>query len=272
MNIIGQEPIMNLINQYTRESLPKSILFIGEDGCGKKLISNYLAKKVDLEVVDISEEVTDEELDSYLYGVHPKIYRINLDLFKQKNQNQFLKFIEEPTKNVFVVLTSTSESFILPTILNRCIKFRFAQYTPDQLKEIASLSNMHFSDLMYKVCKTPGQLLDKDDDQLTKLSTLCSKMVRSIRAYTKESFLGIFTKINYKEDYELFDFNLFLNVLEYVAFDEYLLANNLDSLKIYEITNNYKSLYTEANRPVKEQFMINFLMVLYDKVVLGSDN
>ena len=122
-NIIGQEKLVNKLKSYTFISMPKTLLFIGESGCGKHFISNRLSKYLGVDLVEITTQTTAEELVEYYQSSLPRIYLINLSSFVEKQQHKFLKFIEEPSSNMRVVLTAESEVGILPTILNRCIKY-----------------------------------------------------------------------------------------------------------------------------------------------------
>ena len=133
-DIIGQDRLRARIGSYTAETLPKTLLFIGPAGCGKKLFSLELANQVKLPLVDIDDKVTADQLIEYSQKPYKTIYRINLNNFNEKMQNQFLKFIEEPADSVYVMLLADSEIGILPTILNRCIKLPFAEYTKEELK------------------------------------------------------------------------------------------------------------------------------------------
>ena len=77
-----------------------------------------------------------------LYELHQSIYLIDLNDFTEKQQNQFLKLIEEPSVNVYIALIAESEIGILDTILNRCIKYRLEPYTKAQLQEICLQNNL----------------------------------------------------------------------------------------------------------------------------------
>ena len=41
-NIIGQEKLVNKLKGYTFISMPKTLLFIGESGCGKSVTSRAI--------------------------------------------------------------------------------------------------------------------------------------------------------------------------------------------------------------------------------------
>ena len=260
MNFIGQRKLLEKLNKYTRETLPKTLLFLGDEGCGKHTVIKMLAEKCALDVIEINEKVDAEQLIDFAQKTVPTAYIINLAAFTEKQQNQFLKFIEEPTESVFVMLIANSEIGILPTILNRCVKLRFEQYSKEELQAIANTNITN--DFVFEICKTPGMLTGLDTKTFNDLYDLCVKLVTKIRAASYANTMSIYAKINCKEDYSKFDFNLFFNTLEYVAFTDFKNTGNEDSFKVYQITNRFKQ--ARINKAiVKDAFVLNFLTQLW---------
>ena len=93
-NIIGQEKLVNKLKSYTFISMPKTLLFIGESGCGKHFISDRFSKYLGIDLVEITAQTTAEELIEYYQSSLPRIYLINLSNFVEKQQHKFLKFID----------------------------------------------------------------------------------------------------------------------------------------------------------------------------------
>ena len=96
--VIGQEKLVKALEGYTLETAPKTILFLGQSGCGKSWIANAFAKQLDLEVVVVQPDSTAEKLIEYYQCPINKMYLIDLKDIVEKDQNKFLKFIEEPSK------------------------------------------------------------------------------------------------------------------------------------------------------------------------------
>ena len=57
MNFIGQRKLLEKLNKYTRETLPKTLLFLGDEGGGKHTVIKMLAEKCALDVIEINEKV-----------------------------------------------------------------------------------------------------------------------------------------------------------------------------------------------------------------------
>lgn len=255
--VIGQEKLVKALEGYTLETAPKTILFLGQSGCGKSWIANAFAKQLDLEVVVVQPDSTAEKLIEYYQCPINKMYLIDLKDIVEKDQNKFLKFIEEPSKTMNIILMAESTVGILPTILNRCVKYVFEPYTPEQLKQFDWAVNCS-EEIAYEICKTPGQLLELSVDNLDQALGLCRAIISSVDKANYANTLSIITKINLKDDAKKIDFKLFFDLMTYVAFDDYKKNNNELSFKIYLYTIRQQAKALNIN-VAKEAFLLNYL-------------
>ena len=261
--MIGQEKILNKLKSYTITTLPKNLLFLGPYGSGKHTIAREVAKYYGVDIIELSAaNFEDEKLIEYQQDPLDKFYVIDLDTFLLTQQNKFLKFVEEPGLHVFTVLTASSENSVLPTILNRCIKYRLEDYTIDQLKQIRNFND----EKIYQICKTPLQLIKANEVQIAQLASMCSNIINNISNVDISQVLRISNNINYAEDYNKFDFDLFFSTLQYTAYNDFIATKNLNSYKIYIFTAQYlqKLLYKNIS---KESFLLGYLSEL--KIFLG---
>ena len=255
--VIGQEKLVKALEGYTLETAPKTILFLGQSGCGKSWIANAFAKQLDLEVVVVQPDSTAEKLIEYYQCPINKMYLIDLKDIVEKDQNKFLKFIEEPSMYMNIILMAESTVGILPTILNRCVKYVFEPYTPEQLKQFDWAVNCS-EEIAYEICKTPGQLLELSADNLDQALGLCRAIVSSVDKANYANTLSIVTKINLKDDAKKIDFKLFFDLMTYAAFDDYKKNNNELSFKIYLYTIIQQAKALNIN-VAKEAFLLNYL-------------
>ena len=255
--VIGQEKLVKALEGYTLETAPKTILFLGQSGCGKSWIANAFAKQLDLEVVVVKPDSTAEKLIEYYQCPINKMYLIDLKDIVEKDQNKFLKFIEEPSKTMNIILMAESTVGILPTILNRCVKYVFEPYTPEQLKQFDWAVNCS-EEIAYEICKTPGQLLELSADNLDQALGLCRAIVSSVDKASYANTLSIVTKINFKDDAKKINFKLFFDLMTYAAFDDYKKNNNELSFKIYLYTIRQQAKALNIN-VAKEAFLLNYL-------------
>ena len=259
--VIGQEKLVKALEGYTLETAPKTILFLGQSGCGKSWIANAFAKQLDLEVVVVQPDSTAEKLIEYYQCPINKMYLIDLKDIVEKDQNKFLKFIEEPSKTMNIILMAESTVGILPTILNRCVKYVFEPYTPEQLKQFDWAVNCS-EEIAYESCKTPGQLLELSADNLDQALGLCRAIVSSVGKANYANTLSIVTKINLKDDAKKIDFKLFFDLMTYAAFDDYKKNNNELSFKIYLYTIRQQAKALNIN-VAKEAFLLNYLVNIW---------
>jgi DNA polymerase III delta prime subunit len=261
MNIIGQNKLLSKIDTYyTMKSLPKTLMFLGPSGCGKHAVAKYVAETFKLDYKEIKEDVSNIELEDCQYSTINTLYVVNLNEFTEKQQNIFLKTLEEPSKTVYFILLANSEAGVLPTILNRCIKHNFEPYTKEQIEQI---TNTSVDDSAFKIFQTPGKLINLTENSFNNIIDLASKTVINISKAEYANSLVISTKINYKDLYNKIDFDLFLDAVEYLALEEYKKTTNEQSFTIFKITNQFKQ-YATQQRLIKETLMLNYITTLWE--------
>jgi replication-associated recombination protein RarA len=256
--VIGQTKLMSIIDSYTIRTLPKALMLLGQAGCGKHTISKYISEKFNLDYVEIDENVSQADIENFLYSTINTMYVIDLTKFSEKQQNQFLKFIEEPSKSVYIVLTACSEAGVLNTVLNRCIKYTFEPYTKQEVEQITGTV---INEQAFIIFKTPGKLLNMTDSSFNNIITLANNVVQNIYRAKYANALVISTKINYKDLYNKVDFNLFFDAVEYLALEDFKVNSTQRSLTIFKITNRFKQYATQSNL-IKENLMLNYLTTL----------
>lgn len=261
-HIIGQEKLITILNNYDILNLPHTMLFIGPKGCGKQLIASYVATKFDLDLVYIDDTFSSEDVNSFNYKTIKTLYLIDLNNYTKKQQNIFLKALEEPSSTTYFILFTNSETNVLQTVLNRCIKYHFEPYTKEQLEQI---TNTAINDLAFKMFKTPGKLLNLTNDSFNSILELANKVVHKINFATYSNALVISTKINYKDLYNKIDFNLFFDAVEFLALEDFIKNNNKQSLTVFKVTNKFKQYINKPNL-IKEALMLNYLTNLWEEV------
>ena len=76
--IFGLDYLTSKFDSYTLDTLPHSILIIGKEGSGKHVISKYLSDKFNLNLLDISDNLSDELIDNIYRDVSPRFYLVDL--------------------------------------------------------------------------------------------------------------------------------------------------------------------------------------------------
>ena len=66
MNIIGQNKLLSIIDSYyAKQNLPKTLLFLGPAGCGKHTLAKYITEKFNLDLVELDDSITAENIEDY---------------------------------------------------------------------------------------------------------------------------------------------------------------------------------------------------------------
>lgn len=260
--IIGQKKLITTLNNYNITNLPHVLLFIGPKGCGKHTITNYIAARYELDLVPVDDTISSEDISLFNYKTIKTLYLIDLNSYTEKQQNVFLKALEDASSTAYFILIANSEAGILNTILNRSIKYHLEPYTKEQIEQI---TNTTVNDLAFKIFQTPGKLLNLTEQSFNDVMGLAGTVVRSINRATYPNALVVSTKINYKDLYNKIDFDLFFDAVEYLALEDYVNNKTEQSLTVFKTTNQFKQYATQQNL-IKEILMINYLTTLWEAV------
>lgn len=260
--IIGQTKLVNKLLGYSFNSMPKTMLLIGENGSGKHFITKKFVEYLGVVLQEITAQTTADQLVEYFQNPIQTVYILNLSEIPERQQHKYLKFIEEPSSNMRVILLAESEVGILPTILNRCVKFVLEDYTVEQLKQLSWATQVD-NPIIYDICKTPGQLLNLAQiDNLGALKDFCINILKVAPMAEYGPFMGFNCSINYKDNFKKFDPDIFLNLLIKTAYEFYIspyLTTNQDlyfEIYCYLIERKQQLINKTLS---KESFMLNTL-------------
>ncbi|MDU1443814.1 MAG: DNA polymerase III subunit delta' [Clostridium cochlearium] len=156
-DIIGHEDVKSHINNSINNGrFAHAYIISGEDGLGKSILVKEIAlkllnKKVNRMYADIIEfkikkesrsiKVDDireinKEVNKKPYEEDKKVIIIyNSDFMTKEAQNAFLKTIEEPPKNVFILMLCESLDSILETIKSRCQIYKLNHLSQEDMKK-----------------------------------------------------------------------------------------------------------------------------------------
>lgn len=252
------DDIVKALKGYNVDTLPKSMLLIGETGCGKHSISKEISNELGLRYMEITENLSEDELYAYSVSGIPSLYIIDLDKLTLQKENAILKFIEEPPDISNTVLLSSDVNSVIQTIVNRCICYEFKSYSQD---ELAFICKKDISDL-YGIAHTPGQYLKWMDEDLHKVFDLCEKILTKTKAATVPNILTVADKIKFDDkdmSKEKIDFLLFLNILTSKSAELYL--DKHIEFSVYKETEAYIK-NTKIKNINQQMLLINYLLRL----------
>lgn len=151
-DVVGQQSITNtLTNAIENNHLAQALLFCGPRGVGKTTCARILAKKINSDgtestnedfafnifELDAASNNSVDDIRSLIDQVRIppqvgkyKVYIIDeVHMLSQSAFNAFLKTLEEPPKHAIFILATTEKHKIIPTILSRCQIFDFKRIT-----------------------------------------------------------------------------------------------------------------------------------------------
>lgn len=259
--MVGQKKLLERINSYNIDTFPRSIIIVGERGSGKHTLVNYIHENlVKFTLYDITENVSNKYIDEIYRNPNPGLYLIDLSKMTEKQQNVLLKFVEEPLNNSFIILLAESKNLVLNTIINRCITFEMEAYSREELSQF--LTTEEDKDLILNVLRTPGKILTTNIVNMKELFKLCDTIITKIHLASYQNVLTIANKVNFKDDYDKYDIDIFFDTLLYSMFKLYLDTGDIITYKMYKLTGEQRKTMLDK-RINKEQFFENYLTKIW---------
>ncbi|HEY8892967.1 MAG TPA: DNA polymerase III subunit delta' [Clostridium sp.] len=161
-SLIGHNDIKNQIsNSIKLDKLSHAHLLVGEDGIGKSILAKnigllILGKNEDKQYVDLLEWKIDknkstigvnsirtlvEEINKKPFEGDKKVIIIyNAHKMTVQAQNAFLKTIEDPPKNVTILLLCENLEVILDTIKSRCQIHKLKSLNVDEMEKFLKVN------------------------------------------------------------------------------------------------------------------------------------
>lgn len=259
--IIGQNKLQNFINSTSSLVFPKTILFVGDVGCGKHLFASLISNKLNIPIVDITDAISSDTISDINISVLPKLYLINIDLLIDKKQNCLLKFTEEPPTNAYLILLTTNINSVLDTIINRSIVFNFEPYSEAELKTF--ISDKTYESEILDICKTPGQILKFNHNAYMALDDLCTKLISYYNNVSFANLMTITNKLNVdsksQDKLAVIDF---LNLMTIKSYSLYINTKQNSYYNIFKISNMYANRLSDS-RLNKENIVLSYLADLW---------
>lgn len=249
--IIGQDKILNRIDSLTYKQFPKTLMLVGLKGSGRHSICYYISERLNLEVVDISDNLTLETISNITFEVVPKIYIIDTKDITVREQNVILKFLEEPLANSFIIVLAENKSLLLPTVLNRCAVWELNSYTKEQLQQFLMVQD---NQNVLEVAKTPGQILEYQNHPISEMMALSNLILERIGGANISNALTLTNRLAFKEEKDKYDARIFFDVLLYIINKKYIDTRDYKLYKIYEATNEMIQAVDYFNTDKKMQF------------------
>lgn len=251
--MIGQERLLKTLieNDF------KCVLLIGPRGHGKKHLAQEVAKAKNLELKTYNELKVDNVREMIEDGQILRVKTMFLlpdvdNNMTTQAQNAALKFIEEPPKNAFIVMTSEKIDGVLPTIQSRSKTFIMNAYTKEHLEKFTT------NEILTRIAENPGQIKRMESVDSNGLLQLAEKICENIGRISAANVFSILNHV--KED----DLDLLVPFLIFVYTNRIKQNNDrMTTLLILaeqlRIIYKYKMLLKNKSVRIKPLFEIMFM-------------
>ncbi len=218
-SVVGHSKQLSSIKSLVDKGLfPQTSLFTGPFGVGKRLVAtellNYLIKNpLNLKKVGESNPLTIEEvreLKEWLYtqpkeGEGKGVLIDNAEEMRREAVNALLKTLEEPPNYAYIVLISSNEASLLPTIRSRCRTFRFGRLSDANVEFVLEKLKVNYDKKVIKVARgSPGLALKLIERGIVELlSEFVNLLKDKRRIYRITQISSLFSGIT-REDALLF--------------------------------------------------------------------
>ena len=242
-----------LIKDLTVANLPHSNIVVGESGSGKHTLVKRLSDNLELPLYDITDKISQEVIEEIYLSSQIAMYIIDGNQISIKDQNTVLKFIEEPSANIYIFILVDNILQLLPTVRNRCIQIKIPPYYDEELEAFSS-------DYLYlMVFRTPGLIQKAKELDLGKLIDYQNKIIASIAKANLSNVLSIKDKIKVEIPQIESNYDIFFRVFETVLLEH--MRNDASPLyrDMYRCVDQY-SIQCRTPKVVAENMFIRFLL------------
>lgn len=256
--MIGQEVLVEKINEITADTMPRSLILIGDVGSGRHTLFNLICEKIEFPWLDLTEKITKDIIDDIYLKTEPVIYLIDIDSISVKEENMILKLVEEPLKNAYIIFIAKAKTTIIPTILNRCQIWELKPYSRDELIQITGAS-----DDVLNVCSTPGQIFSLGDGGylIKDIQNMCDKIIDHIANARFSNTLTIGNKIAFNNEIDKWNYDVFIRVLQFTVKDRFIKNDDPRLIYAYRVINQLHR-DSQISHVNKQQLFENCLYTL----------
>ena len=269
--MIGQKNLLKQIPD-SLDRLPHTILIEGIKGSGRHSLVNEIGNKFGIQPINLENEGLTFLDNLILSGVVSFCY-FDITNMSIKEQNEILKFLEEPSNNCYYFLLCENSSQVLPTVLNRCQRLEMEPYTREQLKtfydEYIMFNEFQYTnDRVLEIAKTPGDIISLLDSNVDEVTSLVENIINNIGNANFSNVLVLVDKIKeFNETKGVVDFETFLKVFFYTIREKIKVDSNVKLYDVYfklqDIYRFHKMSYLHLNeKQLYEKFLLDLKLVL----------
>lgn len=206
-----------LLNQI--DKLPRFLIIEGSNGSGKKTFVKELANRFSMRVLCFSSSIEDvrHAIDLSNQQSTPTIFAfLDADNMSTPAKNALLKVTEEPTENVYFVLTLRSLDNTLGTIASRGQNLKLLPYGKEDLlayRSYKGYSNL-YDNIFTEVCSNPGEVDSLFQLNISDFFSFVNAVVDNINIPTNGNAFKITKRMKLKDSDDGFNPELLLKAIQ----------------------------------------------------------
>ena len=231
--MIGQTNFKkSVVEMVENNSFPRFSIIVGQPGSGKKLMSQYIAKQLNIRSAFIGtsvDEIRTMITEAYRLAM-PLVYIIaDADKMSPAAKNALLKVTEEPPRQAYFILTLSDLTSTLATIRSRGTVLYMNPYAPTEIGEYfqtkyhdGTYSGATTQDhiLIQVLCETPGEVDTLVSMGVQEFYDYVIKVVDNIASVSGSNSFKIAQRIKFKDtDEDKYDLRLFWKAFMTVCSD-----------------------------------------------------
>lgn len=248
MEIIGQRKLLNNIdNLIENNTFPRFSIIQGVEGSGKRLISAYIAKKLNATYVpcELGIDAVRDVINLSYEQVSPIVY-VWADAHKMSinAKNAILKVTEEPPQTAYFIMTTDNINNILDTLISRGTVFNISPYSKAELSSYVEsrLPNIDSDtkSTIVDISITPKNIIDMSRVDIAKMQKTVNVLCDSVGKVNLANILKIPTFLAFKDDdKDKFDPILFMRACLFRYAQLFRETENRKYNKLVSLTSTY---------------------------------
>lgn len=269
--MIGQKRLKEIINRYKENNnLPKFIIFVGNEGIGKKEFLKYISRLYNYKYIIFENSQDDIKMVKRLANEQKEPIFYCIDDYNSMSinaRNSLLKITEETPGNAHIILTATNKSDILQTLISRALVLELDEYSEEELNEFITLHNLNKEFL--KITTIPGKILELKNLDLNEFNSFINNIWDNLSVASIGNSLKIPNKLKIKKDAtEGYDLEVFLGALLNKIIEHSRANSNIKTLErnkklinlVYTTKRHLGMKYSKQS--IVDMFILEFREVL----------
>lgn len=251
MYICGQKNLLTRLEDLVnKQKVPRFIILVAPEGFGKKVVCEWLSKKLGCNFVPCEskvESVRQVIYESYTISNSSLYMFFDCDDMSVSAKNALLKVTEEPPNNAYFVMTVRDISSVLGTLVSRASIFYLSTYSKDDLVEYTEQRQYVFPNdvksIVYEISTCPKDISICSEIDVKNLYELADKFIQYIGSVPLYNEFKIGSMLSVKKDDGKINPIMFMRCVM-ICCNSYILRQcELEDLKVFYTIISQTSKY-----------------------------